>query len=52
VRLGHVVEGEDAQAEAEEQHGAEGDEGPERELRGKSASQFSKRLLYVHNGRL
>lgn len=38
MRLGHVVKGEDAQAEAEEQHGAEGDEGPERELRSKSAS--------------
>lgn len=29
---GHVVEGEDAPAETEEEVGSEGDEGPEREL--------------------
>lgn len=32
VRLWHVVEGEDAPAEAEEEECAEGDEGPEGEL--------------------
>ena len=32
MRLGHVVEGKDAQAQAGEQEGAEGDEDPEREL--------------------
>lgn len=32
VRLRHVVEGEDAPAEAEEEECAEGDEGPEGEL--------------------
>lgn len=34
MRLGHVVEGHDAPAEGEEEVGAEGDEGPEGELRG------------------
>lgn len=32
MRLGHVVEGEDAEAEAEEEECAEGDEGPEGQL--------------------
>ena len=34
VRLGHVVEGQDAPAEGEEEVGAEGDEDPEGELAG------------------
>lgn len=33
VRVGHVVEGEDAEAEAEEEDGAKGDEGPKGELK-------------------
>ena len=33
VRLRHVVEGEDAEAEAEEEDGAKGDEGPKGELK-------------------
>lgn len=38
VRRGDVVEGEDAPAEAEEQQGAEADERPERQLKGRRVS--------------